>query len=478
MSDDLNVNLYTAAAKENTFTSPSGKTFVDWNTAADGSGTSVADKDMVAVAAEAEGISSGGTLTLYAIWAQASTLTYDANGGSNAPAPDMIIGSSPYNFTVSSATPTRDEYTFLGWSTNASATSADYVAGDTFTTTNATETLYAVWQTQPCAAGKICYRKNGADAGVSLTQNASSNSSVALLPSDFSRSGYGFSGWNTAADGSGTSYGTIETITTGDLSSEGLILYANWVASSGTIQNWTGCSSLATNSVIALTDSRDNETYAVAKFADGNCWTTENLRLDPSTASITTVNTNSPTASFISAVRSSTSLNTLCNDDTIACLEQVLYNTNNINRSLTANYKSNNSSSSWHGYGVTYNWYTATAGNGTYNTAGTTVTGDICPAGWRIPTSGTGGEFTAMNTAINNSLTNSSVGLRRYPHNFIYSGDYNTTTAGGRDSYGRLWSATSQSQTNSYRLGYAANTVTPANSWNKWVAFPVRCIAK
>ena len=32
--------------------------------------------------------------------------------------------------------------------------------------------------------------------------------------------------------------------------------------------------------IIALTDKRDNQTYAVARLADNNCWTIENLRLD------------------------------------------------------------------------------------------------------------------------------------------------------------------------------------------------------
>lgn len=34
------------------------------------------------------------------------------------------------------------------------------------------------------------------------------------------------------------------------------------------------------SSVSALTDQRDDQTYAIAKLADGNCWMIENLRLD------------------------------------------------------------------------------------------------------------------------------------------------------------------------------------------------------
>lgn len=69
------------------------------------------------------------------------TLTYDANGGSNAPFPQT--GSTVY--AVSSVIPVRNGYTFLGWSTSATATVAGYVTGDTINLSEDT-VLYAVWQ--------------------------------------------------------------------------------------------------------------------------------------------------------------------------------------------------------------------------------------------------------------------------------------------------------------------------------------------
>lgn len=75
-------------------------------------------------------------------------LYYDANGGT-------LIGSSPVSMTTTSTTysftattATRDGYTFLGWSTDRSATTATYPAGSTVTLTAAYPiiTLYAVWQ--------------------------------------------------------------------------------------------------------------------------------------------------------------------------------------------------------------------------------------------------------------------------------------------------------------------------------------------
>ncbi len=69
------------------------------------------------------------------------TLSYNANGGSGAPASQ----SGAASYTVSSAQPTRSGYTFLGWSKSSTATSASYKAGDSITLT-ANITLYAVWQ--------------------------------------------------------------------------------------------------------------------------------------------------------------------------------------------------------------------------------------------------------------------------------------------------------------------------------------------
>ena len=76
-------------------------------------------------------------------------LYFDANGGTlNGASPvSMTTTSTTYSFTVT-ATATREGYTFLGWSTDRSATTVTYPAGSTVTLTAAAPvaTLYAVWQ--------------------------------------------------------------------------------------------------------------------------------------------------------------------------------------------------------------------------------------------------------------------------------------------------------------------------------------------
>lgn len=82
------------------------------------------------------------TLVLYAQWEQNTyTVSYNANGGSGAPSSETTTGS----YTISTTQPTRTKYSFLGWSTNSSATSPSYYPEDSLTVSSSM-TLYAVWQ--------------------------------------------------------------------------------------------------------------------------------------------------------------------------------------------------------------------------------------------------------------------------------------------------------------------------------------------
>ena len=96
--------------------------------------------------------------------------------------------------------------------------------------------------------------------------------------------------------------------------------------------------------------------------------------------STTNTNTNNPTADFITKSTSATSSNTLCKTNNSDCFDQIQFNSNNLNRSLTQNHTEESSSSAWYSYGTYYNWFSATAGNGTYSsTSSSTISGDIEP---------------------------------------------------------------------------------------------------
>jgi len=69
-------------------------------------------------------------------------ITYDANGGTDAPeARNVCINSDTM---LSSEIPTRNNHKFLGWSTSSSAHSADYAPSDEIIPDDDI-TFYAVW---------------------------------------------------------------------------------------------------------------------------------------------------------------------------------------------------------------------------------------------------------------------------------------------------------------------------------------------
>lgn len=81
--------------------------------------------------------------TTFTIPALASyTVSYNANGGSGAPGSQIKYYGKA--LTLSSTVPVRTGYTFLGWATSSSATTATYSVGGSYTA-NASATLYAVW---------------------------------------------------------------------------------------------------------------------------------------------------------------------------------------------------------------------------------------------------------------------------------------------------------------------------------------------
>ena len=101
-------------------------------------------------------------IILYAVWeAVTYTVSYDANGGFGAPGSQTKTHGQ--DLTLSTVVPTRTNYNFKGWGTSASATSATYSAGGTYSTDEAI-TLYAIWElayVPPRITSFIAYRVNG-----------------------------------------------------------------------------------------------------------------------------------------------------------------------------------------------------------------------------------------------------------------------------------------------------------------------------
>jgi uncharacterized repeat protein (TIGR02543 family) len=151
--------------------------------------------------------------TLYAIWGenQKFTVTYNGNGNNGGSAP--VDSNSPY-YTGATVTVlgntgglSKNNYTFIGWNTNSAATTAQYVAGNTFTILSNT-TLYAIYQENPKYS--VTYNGNGNTGGSIPTdstlyyQNATVN--VAANPGGLVKTNNIFKGWATSSTATTPTY--------------------------------------------------------------------------------------------------------------------------------------------------------------------------------------------------------------------------------------------------------------------------------
>ena len=78
------------------------------------------------------------------------SIYFDANGGLNAPATLMVESSEERTyFIIPSETPTREGYTFVGWSDDPAAIYPSIMPGSEAVLTDLEFTLYAVWNKNP-----------------------------------------------------------------------------------------------------------------------------------------------------------------------------------------------------------------------------------------------------------------------------------------------------------------------------------------
>lgn len=115
----------------------SGYTFLGWN---------LQSTSTASMYDAGETISVGSSVTLYAVWSGTHTIYYNGNGGSGSPPTQSVTDSnSTLSMVLSSTIPVKSGYTFLGWSTSVSATTADHSAGDTISVGLSAVYLFAVW---------------------------------------------------------------------------------------------------------------------------------------------------------------------------------------------------------------------------------------------------------------------------------------------------------------------------------------------
>ena len=420
--------------------------------------------------------------------------------------------------------------------------------------------------------------------------NLSEGTVITLLAPNFKKQGYGFLGWSTDenaythfADNDNTNdpiiYGPNETITiTSDIiatatAKNQINMYAVWIPALKSdpsnpnstpvyFQDWDnpntllphdGCSTLTAtvfddtetnekdkikvvkDSVVALTDKRDNEVYTVAKLADGKCWMVENLRLD---ADYTMgQNQNDPTVTnqylsqgyggttgtygnFVGLAESETanfSNNATANlvyksaanlpvdkyNEANHVLEDIgttneptrrlprYNNTNTSNPLDNPVYIENYSNPSYPSTSGVYNNSSIISyGNTNYyrESSASEVAGtSLCPSGWMLPTGGSDAnkDFVILSKSYGGTGSSQSgtaqsgdimsKRIHGFPNNFTFSGHYANSSTGERGNSSIMWTRTTGPYV-AFFFSSSKTSIGPnSNNDYKFRGYTIRC---
>lgn len=221
-----------------------------------------------------------------------------------------------------------------------------------------------------------------------------------------------------------------------------------------------------TTSGITRRDNRDNERYLIRKLSDGKCWMQDNLNIDIASVSLDTLkgNTNA----------TDTDLNYLKNGGGSG-----QYATSGVTSSWSNEYTIpvidiSNRNTTVNGYGsgsrkigVYYNTCAATAGTFCYaqGSGSGTASSDICPSGWRLPTSS---EFSTLygKYSFANFISNFSV---------ILSGRFTGSTS-FLNERGYWWASNSSSHELQSLMSYTNRVVFETRTPSYGLS--VRCVLK
>lgn len=199
--------------------------------------------------------------TLYAVWAETSyKITYDANGGLNAPTTG--IKQKDVNFTISQIQPTKSGYKFLGWSEDKDATTATYQPKDILKE-NRNYTLYAIWG---LGDSTLTIDMNG---GTLLDNYANSytvttKNSVLIDTTKISKDGKeGYANYNLIPSGYGTFGGYGYNTNWKNTLDNGLILSGTSLFADGYFKDGLNdVGSLDSNSTLSRVRKSDNESIS------------------------------------------------------------------------------------------------------------------------------------------------------------------------------------------------------------------------
>ena len=200
--------------KRCTFTADSD--FVEWNTKADGSGESYQPADE---------LTPGGNMTLYAIWESTVvdpdtwTIRYNANGGTGSMQENDYEDGTQIHIATNGFSYTGK--VFVSWNTAADGSGVTYNPGQLLVVTENLD-LYAIWADEGVTLYTVTYHANGG-SGSMPSMTYPQGTLINILENAFTHT-LNFLEWNTAADGTGTSYAPAQQVA---LEAD-LDLYAIW----------------------------------------------------------------------------------------------------------------------------------------------------------------------------------------------------------------------------------------------------------
>lgn len=155
------------------------------------------------------------------------SVAYDGNTADSGtpPTDDLVYEGGQAVTVLGQSDLVKANFVFGGWNTASDGSGTSYNESDTFSMPGSDVTLYAQWATV------VTYDGNGNTSGtvpIDSTKYYTGDDATVLGQSDLAKTLNYFNAWNTAADGTGTSYAENDTIAMGTAN---VTLYAQWALS-------------------------------------------------------------------------------------------------------------------------------------------------------------------------------------------------------------------------------------------------------
>ena len=248
--------------------------------------------------------------------------------------------------------------------------------------------------------------------------------------------------------------------------------------------------SMTANESYILRDNRDNKDYYITKLSDGNVWMTQNLDFDIGSATIDSSNTDVP-SNWNDTLTSTYATGVTTWNDSPTTPES--YNPGDLcwngtfdedwETDLSAGTVACSQHADHYHIGNYYNWTAAVAmqNSSSYTTNNTDLNQSICPAGWRLPISGTTNTGTKSFQYLVNqaSLTSGVSGnIQNTPTYFVYGGGWDSLT-GDVGSSGDYWSSVVHDSASAFHLNFNVNNYLRAKHYyDRDYGVSVRCVVR